>query len=72
MKRWFAGIRAYFEAALRSLSYLYQRDRALAEEVGKLLPLDPLRLPSGWLADLVRKVVNSGRWRTDPFCNDCP
>ena len=72
LKRWFAGLRAYFETVLRSLPYLYQRDRILAEETGKLLPLAPLRLSSGWLADLVRKVANSGRWRTDPFCNDCP
>lgn len=59
---WFSLLLSYFEAALRSLIEMNRHSRSLVNELSSLLPLQPKRLPAGWLRHLVRVLVNSGRW----------
>ena len=60
--RWFSLLLSYFEAAIRSLIEMNRHNRILVNELSALLPLQPKRLPAGWLRHLVRILVNSGRW----------
>ncbi|MGL5436147.1 MAG: DUF6431 domain-containing protein [Lachnospiraceae bacterium] len=57
-KLWFFLLHNYLEGALRSLQNFF------GAAVSVKLPLYPLLLqPDGWLGQLVRSLVNSGRWR---------
>ena len=60
--QWFSLLLSYFEAAVRSLMEMNRHNCALVNELAGLLPLEPKRLPAGWLTHLVRALVNSGRW----------
>lgn len=60
--RWFSLLLSYLEAAVRSLIELNRHNSTLINELSSLLPLQPKRLPAGWLKRLVRTLVNSGRW----------
>ena len=63
LRIWFALLREYFESCLEALKELHLRDLPLCTEIAALVPLKPDSLPAGWLARLVRILVNSGRWR---------
>ncbi|PWJ51571.1 hypothetical protein SAMN05216529_102345 [Faecalicatena contorta] len=57
LKLWLFLLCDYIEGTLYALKELYHLKSLL------LLPLYPLeRQADGWLAALVRKLVNSGRW----------
>lgn len=62
LRVWFSLLRSYFESALESIKLIFKNDTWLAAELNQLLPLSPESLPDGWLAKLVRTVVNSGFW----------
>ena len=63
LRVWFLLLRSYFEGTVRSLLFIYRRDRDLCGELSGLASLDPAILENGWLKRLVRTIVNSGRWR---------
>ncbi|MBQ9634706.1 MAG: hypothetical protein IJV12_00625 [Acidaminococcaceae bacterium] len=60
---WFSLLRSYFESCLQSLKQLFQTDADFLIEIDKMVPLEVVTLPAGWLRCLVRALVNSGRWR---------
>ena len=62
LRVWFSLLRSYFESALESIKFIFKNDTRLAAELNQLLPLSPESLSDGWLAKLVRIVVNSGFW----------
>jgi hypothetical protein len=63
LKIWFFLLREYFKNALISLTFLYDYDLELCNEIDCLIPyLDYSTGVTGWLKKLVRFLVNSGRW----------
>jgi len=60
---WFSLLRNYIERTLEALRQIYKEDRDLTIRISSLLPLSPSALPAGWLKQVVRILVNSGRWR---------
>lgn len=63
LKIWFFLLRQYFRNTLVSLTFLYDYDRDLCNEINQLLPCLEFGLGfTGWLKKLVRFIVNSGRW----------
>lgn len=61
IKLWFFLLHDYFENTLHSLKDLYN----IITIEAPLSPMD--QQPDGWLATLVRNVVNSGRWLQTRF-----
>lgn len=63
LKIWFYLLREYFENTLISLTFLYDYDKELCQEIGSLTScLNNSTRVTGWLKNLVRYLVNSGRW----------
>jgi hypothetical protein len=63
LKLWFFLLRDYFKNALISLTFLYDYDIELRDEINSLIPcIDSRSGVTGWLKKLVRFLVNSGRW----------
>ncbi len=63
LKIWFFLLREYFKNTLISLTFLYDYDVALCNEINNLITCIDLRSGvTGWLKKLVRYLVNSGRW----------
>lgn len=63
LKIWFYLLREYFHNALISLTFLYDYDKELCEEISCLIfCLNSSTDVTGWLKKLVRYLVNSGRW----------
>ena len=63
LKIWFYLLREYFKNTLQSLTFLYDYDKELCDEIIQLIScLDFNSGATGWLKKLVRFIVNSGRW----------
>jgi hypothetical protein len=63
LKIWFYLLREYFKNTLQSLTFLYDYDKDLCDEINHLIScLDFSSSATGWLKKLVRFIVNSGRW----------
>lgn len=63
LKTWFYLLREYFINTLISLTFLYNYDIELCNDIKRLIPcLDSRSGITGWLKRLVRFIVNSGRW----------
>lgn len=60
---WFALLEKYFNACLLAIKTLHSDNDKLAAKISLLLPLkDKIPHPAGWLAVLVRLIVNTNRW----------
>ena len=62
VKSWYSRLQKYFEGTLRALMEIHTD---IEEKIQKSMQTIQARV-SGWLCLLVRMVVNSGRWVTDP------
>ena len=63
IKFWFFLLREYCESTLESLMEHWKNDREIISEILRLLPLSEYQyFSAGWLANLVRLLVNSNRW----------
>ena len=62
IKRWYSRLQKYVEGTLRALMEIHTGNE---EQIQKRIQTIQARV-SGWLCLLVRMVVNSGRWVTDP------
>lgn len=63
LRIWFYLLRDYFKNTLISLTFLYNYDKELGIEIGRLIScLNNSSGVTGWLKKLVRYLVNSGRW----------
>lgn len=63
IKLWFFLLREYCESALESLLEQWKKDREIISGISRLLPLSEYQhFSAGWLANLVRLLVNSNRW----------